>query len=413
MRELTFDVLVVGGGMVGASLACALASLPIRVGVIEAVPPEHAAQPSYDERTTAISHGSRCIYRTLGLWDRLAPAAEPIQNIHVSERGRFGVTRIDCREQRVEALGYVVPNRVLGGALFERMAEFDGLTVLCPATLGRIRFDAFGARVVVVRDGTEHVLRTRLLVGADGVRSRVRAALGIGVREIDYLQSALVATVTPARPRSGQAFERFTPDGPMALLPMDAERYALIWTLPPARAEELSTLSEAAFLAALQNAFGERLGRFRRAGARHVYPLKRVLSRRAWAPRAVLIGNAAHSLHPVAGQGFNLGLRDVAVLADLVADAVAAGSDPGGDDLLRYYQRWREADQARVAEFTDRLVKLFSNRWPGLGPLRSLGLLGVDVMPVAKRWLARRNMGADGRMPRLSRGLPLTERADA
>ncbi len=413
MNGPSFDVLIVGGGMVGASLACALASQPVRVGVIEAMPPDHAAQPSYDERTTVLAHGSQRIYQTLGLWDRLDAVAEPIRHIHISERGRFGVTRIDSHEQRVPALGYVVPNRVFGRVLFEEMARVDNLTVLCPATVSDISADRDGARVTVSQDGAERSLTARLLVGADGIRSRVREALGIGVREADYRQSALVTIVTPQRPRAGQAFERFDADGPVALLPVDAERYALIWTLPPARAQEMAGAPEASFLCALHNVFGDRLGAFLRVGARHVYPLKRVLSERLWAPHAVLIGNAAHNLHPVAGQGFNLGLRDAAVLAELIADAIAEGRDPGSEELLQHYQRWRAGDQARVAGFTHGLVKLFSNRWPALGPLRSAGLLGLDLLPGAKRWLARRTMGASGHMPRLARGLPLTERSRA
>lgn len=405
-----FDVLIAGGGMVGASLACALAPLPLRMALVEAVPFDHAAQPSYDERTTVVSHGSQRIYATMGLWQALEPAATSIRRIHVSERGRFGVTRIDSREQGVDALGHVLPNRVLGRALTERLARLPNVTLFCPATLDDVVMQADTVRATLGGGAVS----ARLLVGADGARSRVRAALGIDAIETDYRQQAVIATVTPTRPHPGLAFERFTPDGPMALLPVDSDRYALIWTLPPAEAEAVIALSEAAFLARLQAAFGNRLGRFLRADGRSAHPLRRVLSERAWRGRGVLIGNAAHSLHPVAGQGFNLGLRDVAVLAELVADAVMmAGGDPGSDSVLQAYADWRQTDQARVSGFTDGLVHLFSNRLPGLGRLRSLGLLGLDMTPPAKRWLARRNMGADGRIPRLARGLSLTEQADA
>jgi len=400
--------------MVGASLACALAQLAIRVAVIEAVPFDDRAQPSYDERTTALSHGTMRIFGGLGLWPELEPDVCPIRRIHVSERGRFGVTRIDAAEQRVPALGYVIANRALGRALNTHLAQRESVRLICPGRLRELEADGETGRLVVTGpDGDRQRVAARLTVGADGASSVVREALGIGVRKVDYGQSALIANVTPARPSRGQAFERFCGQRIVALLPVDGQRYALIWSVPTDQARHLLSLDDAAFCAALQDDFGDRLGTFRRCGTRRAYPLERVVARRDVSGRAVLIGNAAHSLHPVAGQGFNLGLRDVAMLADVIADAVQAGADPGGAAALERYTRARRADQARVSEFTNGLIRLFGTDLPGLGSARSLGMLGLDVLPGAKRFLARRTMGADVAWSRLARGLPLSEEAHA
>lgn len=408
------DVAIVGGGMVGASLACALAGLPLTVALIEAVAFEDNTQPSYDERTTALAHGTMRIYTGLGLWPQIAPKVCPIDRIHVSERGRFGVTRIDARQQGVPALGYVIANRALGRALHARLARTDNVRIFCPSRLDHLDVAGRTARLTVSDPkGIKTHITARLVVGADGARSVVRQALNIGVRTDDYRQSAIIANVTPARPSSGLAFERFCGDRVVALLPVDARRYALIWTLPKAVAPQIVSLGDNDFRAALQRDFGDRLGVFLRCGARRAYPLERVIAKNDVCGRAVLIGNAAHSLHPVAGQGFNLGLRDVATLAEVIVDATLDNADPGSKTALMRYEQARKADQTRVSEFTNGLVRLFGAGLPGLGSARSLGMLGLDLVPGAKRFLARRTMGADDASSRLARGLPLTERTHA
>ncbi len=406
----TVDLAIIGGGMVGASLACALADLPLRVALVEAVPFDDRAQPSYDERTTALSHGTRRIYSGLGLWDELAPSGCPIRHIHVSERGRFGVTRIDADEQGVPALGYVTPNRAIGRVLNRRLADASNVELICPGRLQRLNRRGEAVDIEVTDGGGHHRrLTARLVVGADGARSAVRRALGLAIHTVDYGQSALITNVTPDRPRPGTAFERFCGDRVVALLPVDEARYALVWTLPKERVDEMLGLPETEFCAALSADFGQRLGRFVRAGERYAYPLERLMVERDVSGRVVLIGNAAHSLHPVAGQGFNLGLRDVAMLADVLADAVAAAEDVGADAVLARYSQARRADQRRVSRFTNDLIHLFRSRLPGIGTARSLGMLGLDLMPGAKRALARRTMGADDASSRLARGLALTE----
>lgn len=403
-----FDVLVCGGGMVGASLAAALAPLALRVGLVEAVPFGSPGQPSFDERTIALSRSGCRILAGVGAWDAVAPHARPIRTIHVSERGRFGTAVISAAEQGVPELGHVVASRALGAALWERVARAPNVELLCPATAAAPAPGAEGVTVRVAAAGAEREAVARLLVVADGARSALRAALGIAARERSYDQVAIVGNVAVAgAPDPCTAWERFTPEGPLALLPWVDGRYAFVMALRPDRAQAAMALDDAAFLAGLQAAFGARLGRFERLGRRTAYPLSLVRAERVTASRAVLVGNAAHGLHPVAGQGYNLGLRDVAALAELVADAVRAGEDPGSRAVAERYAAWRRADQRNVVAFTDGLVRLFGVPLPAAGTARGLGLALFDALPGAKRALARHAMGMGGRLTRLARGLPL------
>jgi 2-octaprenyl-6-methoxyphenol hydroxylase len=407
MDRIGFDVLIVGGGMVGASLACALSELPLDIGLVESIPYGAAGQPSYDDRSTALALGTRRIYEALGLWPVIAPSAEPICSIHVSEQGRFGTTRMDAREQGAEALGYVVENRVLGHVLGERLRALPRLRVICPARFEALAVTADAVSVRVRVGDVEQALTTRLLIGADGAQSPVRTALGIAAEVRDYGQTAIVSNVTPERDHGGIAYERFTPEGPIALLPMSQRRCALVWTQPTHRVQAVMALTDKDFLAALNRAFGHRLGEFERVGRRrNAYPLQRVLSARQHGSRALLIGNAAHSLHPVAGQGFNLSLRDVAVLAEVLADV--GTQDCGSETVIQRYLQGRAADQLHVTRFTDGLVRLFSNRIPGLATFRHLGIVGLDLLPPLKARFTLRSMGLVG-APRLSRGLPLAD----
>lgn len=402
------DVLIAGGGMVGASLAVALAGLPVRVTLVEAVPAGVPGQPSFDARTTALSRSSQHILATLGIWTAVHADAAPIQRIHVSERGRFGTTVIDGNQEGGEPLGYVLENRLLGAALWRAMSSSPNVTVRSPATVAGVVATDEALAVTVQEGGASTVLRTRLLVVADGARSPLRTSLGIGVRIRPYDQVAIVGNVAVTggggRGDGGPiAYERFTPDGPLALLPAGPGRYVFVLTRRAAAADAVALLPDAGFLQLLQREFGYRLGRFERVGARSSYPLELVESEAVTAPRVAVVGNAAHGLHPVAGQGYNLGLRDAATLAELIAGT--AGGDPGRPDLLARYAAWRRPDQRRVVTFTDGLIRLFER--PGLGPLRGLGLLLFDATPGAKHLLARETMGLGGRRTRLVRGLRL------
>ncbi len=403
-----FDILIIGGGMVGASLGVALAPLPLRVGLIEAVEFESAAQPSYDDRTVALSYGSKRIFESLGVWSRLeARDATAIQRIHISDRGHFGFARLDAAEAAVAALGYVVENRALGQALKPALAETANLTVICPASVEDVAFAEGAATVTFRRDGKLETLSARLVVAADGGSSPVRSKAGIETRRTDYHQTALVTNVTPELPHRHVAYERFTASGPLALLPMSENRCAVVWSLTPEKAEALLALDAVPFMAALQEQFGTRLGRLLKVGKRATYPLTLTKVSEHIRPRLVLIGNAAHTVHPVAGQGFNLGLRDVAVLAQVLNEAQRAGRDPGELAVLEVYAAWRKRDILAISTFTDSLVRTFSNDLTPVSFLRNLGLVAVDLFPPAKRQLLRLSMGLAGRLPRLARGLPL------
>ncbi len=391
--------------MVGASLAAALLGTGVRVLLVESVPFDSGAQQSFDARTTALGNASQRIFSALGIWDQVAGAAQPIRSIHVSEAGRFGVARLEAAEQGIEAFGYVIANRTLGAALWGALQGHPELTLRVPARVNDIEPGVDAVRFTLTGEGrAPEQVRTRLIVAADGAHSQVRTAAGIEARVEDYEQVAVVATVATDCAHAGRAYERFTSAGPLAVLPLHDGTLAVIWACAPARAQELLGLTDAAYLAQLQATFGWRAGRFVRAGQRGSYPLKLTRANSPLAQRTVLIGNAAQALHPVAGQGFNLGLRDAAMLAELIA---AAPGDAGDAALLERFAKWRAGDRAGVTRFTDGLVKLFGDRRPGMGVLRSLGLVMFDLTPPAKAALARVSAGFTGPVPRLARGLPV------
>ncbi len=403
--SMDVDVAIVGGGMVGASCALALSGCGRRVALIEGVPLESGRQPSFDERTTALGNASRRIFEALGVWAQMQPEAQAITTIHVSEAGHFGVARLEASEQGIDAFGYVVPNRVIGAALWRALMQADDLVLRVPAQVREIRFAPEGARLALhsAPQGTEE-LHAQLVVGADGAQSLVRAAAGIEAGTEDYGQAAVVTSVASDEPHGGRAFERFTATGPIALLPLAHERLAVVWARTPESADALLKCGEGPFLEELQRAFGWRAGRFSALGHRGSYPLALTRASATSAPRTVLIGNAAQALHPVAGQGFNLGLRDAAMLAEVLAGSAGDAGDPS---LLARFAQLRGGDRAGVTRFTDSLVKLFGDRRPGVALLRNLGLLAFDLSPTAKRELARVGSGFAGPVPRLARGLRL------
>ncbi|MGH8371410.1 MAG: 2-octaprenyl-6-methoxyphenyl hydroxylase [Gammaproteobacteria bacterium] len=404
----TFDILIAGGGLVGASLAAALAPLPLRIAVVEAIPFGTRGQPSYDDRVTAVSFGSRRIFETIGLWPAIATEAETIRQIHVSDRGRLGATRLYAEEAKLDALGYVVPNRVIGQALSGFLPRQSNISLIAPARLVDFQEHAEGLRAKLETDSGIRELDARLLVAADGANSKIRERLGIAARNWDYGQSAIICNVSVERPQRGVAFERFTDAGPLALLPMGGERYALVWTVAQAQLEQVLALDEPAFLAAAAERFNGRFGRFLKTGKRQSYPLSLVRAEAQLQGRCVIAGNAAHSLHPIAGQGFNLSLRDVALLAETLAEIVRAGGDVGKDARLAGYVAARRRDQAGTILFTDFLTRVFSNPLLPVRMLRNAGLLSLELVPPLRQLLMRHNMGLAGKLPRLARGVSLT-----
>ena len=392
---------IVGGGMVGASLALALQPLATRHGwrieLIEAHPPVSSElQPSFDARSTALSHGSRLLFERLGVWAgvQAEAAPEPIRQIHVSDRGHPGVTRLHAEQERVPALGYVVENAQLGrallGALDERVVKWQA-----PARVVRAEPARTGWLLQVEQDGQVHEQATDLLVLADGGRSGLLEQLGIHRQVRPYGQTAIIANIVSSQGHAGVAYERFTESGPLALLPMSGGRSALVWTQPEAQADDVMALSDAGFLHALQDAFGFRMGALKRVGARHSYPLSLIEAEEQVRTGLVVLGNAAHSLHPIAGQGFNLSLRDVMALADTLSSA-APDQSPGELALLNGYLQRQRQDQQQTIAFSDGLTRLFSNRRPVLAAGRNLGLLGMDIVAPLKSVFARQAMGLKG-----------------
>ncbi len=389
-----YDIAIIGGGLVGASLAVALAGSPLRVVLIEAAAPPLSA-PSWDERCIALNDASRRIFGGYGVWEALRSEAAPITATHISERGRFGTARFAAAEAGLEALGYNVPLRAIGAALLARMAQLPKLSVLQPAKLVAIQPGEQAVGLSVDCAGAVRPLSARLVVAADGARSAVRELLGIDAARRDYEQHAIVSAVRVSRPHQGVAYERFTADGPIALIPKPDDAASLVWTTPDAQVQSRLALDDAAYLAQAQDCFGGRLGRFTELGRRWSYPLSRVLSASLTAPRTVFIGNAAQSLHPVAAQGFNLGLRDVATLAELIAEA----ADPGAPETLALYAERRERDRKRVSGLTDLMVRAFSNRVPLLSQARHWGLVAVELAGPLRQTVLRQHLGHLG-LPR-------------
>ena len=402
-----YDVLIVGGGLVGASLACALAQVSVRVALLEAggLSTDHA--PSYDDRAIALSHGSTRILNGIGIWPLLRESSTPIRRIHVSERGRFGFARMNAADHDVDAFGYVTDSRRLGLGVLTRLSHFEAIALFSSVELEDVSMQNDTGRVVVRHQTGCSELRTRLLVAADGANSPLRAMLGIEAERRDYSQRAITANVTTSRPQTHVAYERFTDSGPVALLPMSEARCGLIWSVREEQAAELMSAVDGDFLERLQKTFGRRLGRFEKCGRRTEFPLTLVKTTERVRPRLVVIGNAANTLHPIAGQGLNLGLRDVSALAQTVVDALRDGDDPGSESVLAQYARWRAADHRSVTRFTDSLVRLFANPLAPVVAGRNLGLLALDCLPPLKDLLVERAMGVSGRQTRLARGLAL------
>ena len=395
MNEM-HDIAIVGGGLVGSSLAIALDGCGFRVALIEAALPKVSEQPSYDERNLALARASINALEALGVWAHTTNQAAPIERIHISRRREFGSVKLDAAKLGLPTFGAVLPARELGNALLHRLDECHALSRIAPAQLTAIasRPDAID---LCVREGdVERRLSTRLLVGADGTGSFVRGHFGIGVQRTDYAQSALVTTVTTERALEGGAFERFTDTGPVALLPLGRHRAGLVLTVASEDAERVAALDDAAFVALVHERFGYRAGRLSRPGKRKPYPLARLLADALTAPRMVLVGNAAQTVHPLGAQGFNLGLRDALSLSELLIQAKQADADPGDARMLARYVERRTPDREATTSFSDDLVRLMGNEFPPLRALRSLGFMALDQLTPLKRRVALRGMGFRG-----------------
>ena len=416
-----FDLIIIGGGLVGASLACALSDSSLRIAIIEAFPfksDDSEYQPAFDARSVALSYTSKQVFEGIGLWpsiNKLGVAA--IKKIHISDRGHAGITRLNADDENVEALGYVVETRVIGKALFDNLKKQKNITLIAPAKLKNFDLNAdFASADIEITDSNNLVesrtLTAKLLIAADGDDSVVRRLSGVRIKQRNYEQSAVIANIATDQSHNNQAFERFTDSGPLALLPMAAtddekNRYSLVWTINNSEQEEMMGWDDETFLLKLKQRFGERAGQFIQVSKRHAYPLSLMRAQEHVRERLAIIGNAAHTLHPVAGQGFNLGLRDVAALSQVIIDASRENKDIGSLDNLTIYSDWRKRDHIQTAIATDGLVRLFSNNFLPIAALRNLGLLVVDLVPPLKKVFARHAMGFVGKLPRLGRGLKL------
>ena len=396
------EVIIVGGGMVGLSLALMLAKANIAVKLLEAIKypnyddinlaPYHS---SFDARNSALSRRSVQIYQELGLWDALQQHATPILQVHITEQGSFGKARLLAEQEKVESFGQVIENAWLGRVLLTQVRQQPLIELIDGVQVTSLTQDAEHAYITASRGEEQLQLQAKLVIAADGRDSFCRQALGVGVSEHDYDQVAIVTTVQTSKPHQHVGFERFSPLGPLALLPLPGEyRRSVVWPVKKGTEQEwLGDENDQHFLDALQQTYGDRAGKFQKTGKRFSYPLSQVLAEKQAVGRVVLMGNAAHTIHPVAGQGFNLCMRDAYVLLRYLEAQQAAGADIGEPNMLLEYEQARLKDQQRVIKFCDSVVRGFSNQNPMLKLLRNTGLIAFDLIPGIKPLVATYAMG--------------------
>lgn len=398
------DVIVVGGGLTGLALGAALGRAEVAVLVVERQPIPRLLATTYDGRVTAIARGSKLLLEAIGVWPHLMAQAEPIRDIVVGERGSPATVHYDHHEVGGEPLGWIAENRHIREALLARLQGLPAVRLAAPATVAELERDAAQVRLRLA-DG--RVFGAALVAAAEGKESPTRAAAGIGVRRWDYAQTGIVATLRHALPHRGLALERFFPDGPFARLPMRGNRSSIVWALRSDRAALVTALDDRGFLGEVAERLGDELGELSLEGPRWSYPLSLLWADRYVDRRLVLVGDAARGIHPIAGQGWNLALRDVATLAELVVDRVRVGLDPGDASALERYAAWRRFDSLVLVAVTDGINRLFANDLLPLQLVRNLGLAVVERLPVVKRFFMRHAMGLVGELPRLMRGEPL------
>ncbi|MDB6164546.1 MAG: 2-octaprenyl-6-methoxyphenyl hydroxylase [Xanthomonadaceae bacterium] len=402
MVSTRHDVAIVGGGLVGTSLALALDRIGMDVALIEATP-AGALPAVFDERNLSFAEATVNALTALGVMQKLRTPAAPIRRIHVSRQGDFGRVQLDAGDYGREAFGQVVMARAFGEALEARLDEAPRVVRYRPARFLGVDDGGGVARGIrIAGEEGERTIQARLLVGADGTRSAVREALGLDADEHDYAQTLFVARVRSERAPDGTAYERFGDDGPTALLPRADGQFGVVHAVAGKHAAAVAALDASGFIARLQQAFGWRVGRFLSAGDRSTYQAVGLRAPTVLDQRAVLVGNAAQTLHPIGAQGFNLGLRDALTLAELIEGQ----PDPGTDALLAAYALRRQDDRERTIRFSDGLARLTANTDPLLRPLRAIGLMAADRLPALQGWLVGGAMGYRGDVPRLCRALP-------
>jgi len=393
-----YDVVIAGGGMVGNTLACALGGTALRVAVIEPQPPSTPSD-GYDQRVSAITPASQTVFENLGAWEGMrSRRISPVESMHVWEAA--SELHYDSADIGEPCLAWIIENRVIVTALRERLAGFPNLEIVAPASVAET---GISDERVVVRLDHGRVLNARLVVGADGATSRVRESSGIGWTRHDLAQVAIVAVVRTQHPHGRCAFQHFLPTGPLAFLPLDdPHTVSIVWSADRARANQLLALDDVLFNAELQSAVGDRLGAVQLAGARAAFPLALGFAEHYTRHRVALVGDAAHTVHPLAGQGVNLGILDAATLADVLVDAASRGRDPGLHSRLRRYERSRKGADLGMQLVTGGFRYLFGSQWPGVQLARRTALQATERLPPLRDLFMRRASGLDGELPRLA-----------
>ena len=399
-----FDLIIIGGGLVGVSLAVALSDQNLKIGIVEEFEKEDLKRSSYDDKAIALAFGTRRIFEGMQIWENIMQDVEPIHSIHVSDKGNFGFTHIDARDENVPALGYVTSANELGKCLLSKLKNCKDIEIVAPAKVTDVNSNAESVEVSLDKNGKECKLSAPLAIAADGGKSFVREALCIPTKKKEYKQTAIVANLTPSKNHKNVAYERFTKNGPLALLPMKENKCAMVWIVKDKDVEEVMLKDDQQFIDSFQDKFGFRLGRFLKVGKRTNYPLSLLRVKKSIGDRIVIIGNAAHTLHPVAGQGFNLGIRDVSALVDVILQRKEGGLDIGSKIVLERYEKMRHVEQKIMAVATDSMASLFSNDKKFIRFGRNLGLLAIDLIPSVRRKFSRSAMGLEGKLPSLSRG---------
>ncbi|MDX2244884.1 MAG: FAD-dependent hydroxylase [Leptolyngbyaceae cyanobacterium bins.302] len=399
-QPLEYDVAIVGGGIVGLTLACALKDSGLTIALIEA-----------REESAAVSKGqayhvnllSSRIFAGIGVWEQMRPGVNPIEQIRLSDQDYPGSVQFLVQDLPSPALGYVSEHRVLLGALRHFLTQCSNVTVLCPVEVVATQFQPDGVELTLKQGETEWMIRSQLLVAADGARSPMRQKAGIQTMGWQYWQSCVVAFIQPEKSHENIAYERFQADGPFAILPLPNNLCRIVWTAPKQEAEAILALDDETFLAKLKTRYGDQMGELKLVGDRFLFPVHLMHSHRYVHPRLTLVGDAAHCCHPVGGQGINLGIRDAAALAEVITTAYQKGLDIGEIKVLRRYERWRKLENWKILAFTDFLDRLFSNNIPPIVWLRRCGLWMLQHIHPVKQFALHLMVGLSDRAPQLAK----------
>lgn len=398
-NSFDYDLAIVGGGIIGLTLACALKDSGLSVALIEAKPYSIAAMKG---QAYAVHMSSKLILEGIGIWDKILPQIETFRSVRLSDADYPGVVEFQPTDLGTDVLGYVAEHQALLTPLQEFMHQCPNVKYLCPAEVVQTGYQPDGAEISLNIEGESQTIRTRLLVAADGARSRIRSSAGIKTHGWQYWQSCIVAFVKPEKPHNNIAYERFWSSGPFAILPLPENRCRIVWTAPHEEAKALVALDDEQFLAELGRRYGDQMGQLQLDGSRFVFQVQLMQSDRYVSPRLALVGDAAHCCHPVGGQGLNMGIRDAAALAQVLQSAYNQGEDIGNLQVLKRYERWRKQENLTILGFTDLLDRVFSNNFLPLVIVRRLGLLILKQVHPVKKYALQLMTGLRGRLPQLA-----------